>query len=287
MTPIRTLTLTAALLFAGTAQAQTPAVAPPLVVYSAGSMVGALGAMLERYTAETGRKTELHTGPAGLMLGRIEAGDPVDVFVSANMAHPQKLTAEHKSTATVVFARNRICVSARPEVGLTSANLLDKLLDPKIRIGASTPKADPGGDYAWELFDKAGAVRPGAAATLKAKAKQIAGGSILPAEPVSATPKPEATALEGLVKQQIDVTIGYCSGHTTRRDLSVTRVQLPPKLAFPVDYGLTVLTTSGDPARREAADQLAFYLMSPQAQAMMTPYGFIPVATAGEPSSKD
>ena len=278
MTPIRTLALTGALLFAGTAQAQTQAAAPPLVVYSAGSMVGALGDMLKRYTAETGRKTDLHTGPAGLMLGRIEAGDTVDLFVSANMAHPRKLTAEHKSTATVVFAHNRICVSARPDVGLTADNMLDKLLDPKVRIGTSTPKADPGGDYAWELFDKAGTLRPGAAETLKAKAHQIAGGSILPAEPKSAAPKPESTALEGMDKDKIDVSIGYCSGHTTKHDATVTHVQLPPNLAFPVDYGMTVLTTSRDAARREAADRLALYLMSPEAQAMMAPYGFIPVA---------
>ena len=283
MTPIRTLALSAAVLVAGTAQAQAQAAnAPPLVVYSAGSMVGALGAMLDRYTAETGRKTELHTGPAGLMLGRIEAGDRVDVFVSANMEHPQKLTAEHKSTPTIVFARNRICVSARPEVGLTSDNLLDKMLDPKIRIGTSTPKADPGGDYAWELFDKAGTVRPGAAETLKAKARQVAGGSIEPRAPKNAPPPPPSTALDSLVKEQIDVTIGYCSGHTTKQDASVTRVQLPANLAFPVNYGMTVLTTSGDLARQEAADRLGLYLMSPDAQAMMIPYGFIPVANVSK-----
>jgi molybdenum ABC transporter molybdate-binding protein len=271
MTPIRTLVLTAALLFAGVAQAQTDA--PPLVVYSAGSMVGALGAMLQRYTAETGRKTDLHTGPAGLMLGRIEAGDAADLFVSANMTHPQRLTAEHKSTATVLLARNRICVSARPEVGLTSQNLLDKLLDPKIRIGTSTPKADPGGDYAWALFDKAETVRPGAGAILKAKARQVVGATI-----EVAPPKPPSSALDSLIKQQIDVMIGYCSGHTAGQDPSVSHVSLPANLALPVDYGMTVLTTSDDPARREAADRLALYLMSPEAQALMTPYGFIPVA---------
>jgi molybdate transport system substrate-binding protein len=81
-----------------------------------------------------------------------------------------------------------------------------------------------------------------------------------------------------MVKQDIDVSIGYCSGHTTKHDTTVSHVQVPPSLAFPVDYGMTVLTTGHDPARREAADRLALYLMSPEAQAMMAPYGFIPVA---------
>ena len=276
---LHALALTTALLLAGTARAQpTPT---PLVVYSAGSMTGALGAMLKRYTAETGRKVDLQTGPAGLMLDKIEAGEPADVFVSANMAHPQKLTDEHKSTATVVFARNRVCVSARPELGMTSANLLDKLLDPKVRIGTSTPKADPGGDYAWALFDKAGTVRSGAAERLKAKARQVVGGSVEPAPPKEAAP---TTALASMDRYKIDVMIGYCSGHTTKRDLSVAQVGLPPNLAIPVDYGMTVLIASGDAARREAADQLALYLMSPQAQAMMVPYGFIPVAAIGPAS---
>ena len=121
---------------------------PPLVVYAAGSMTGALGAMLKRYTAETGRQTRLSVGPAGLMLDKIEAGDAVDLFVSANMAHPRRLTAEHKSTATVVLARNRICVTGRPSLGLTRSNLLDKLLEPGVRIGTSTPKASLPGQAA-------------------------------------------------------------------------------------------------------------------------------------------
>jgi molybdate transport system substrate-binding protein len=265
----------AAALLAGAAQAQ-PA-EPPLVVYAAGSMTGALGAMLKRYTAETGRQTKLSVGPAGLMLDKIEAGDAVDVFVSANMAHPQRLTDEHKSTATVVFARNRICVTGRPALGLTRANLLSRLLDPKVRIGTSTPKADPGGDYAWTLFDKAGTVRAGAAEALKAKAKQVVGAKVEAPQPEGAAP---ASALASMDRYGVDVMIGYCSGHTTRQDPSVTRVEVPPELAIPVDYGMTVITRSGDAARQAQAARLALYLMSPEAQAMMVPYGFIPVTSA-------
>jgi molybdenum ABC transporter molybdate-binding protein len=274
MKRLHVLSFAAVLLAGSAASAQT--VPGPLVVYSAGSMTGALGAMLKRYTAETGQQTDLHTGPAGLMRERIEAGDAVDLFVSANMAHPQKLTAEGKATTTVVFARNRICVSALPEVGLTSANMLDKLLDPKINIGTSTPKADPGGDYAWELFDKAGTVRPGADAILKAKARQLVGGRI-----ETAAPKETGTARDSMVKHGVNVSIGYCSGHETTRDMSVDRVELPENLKIRVDYGMTVLL-SRDLARREAAERLALFLMSPAAQAMMTPYGFMPVgAIAG------
>ena len=265
------------LLATGVVQAQPTRSRPPLVVYAAGSTTGALGAMLKRYTAETGVETRLSVGPAGLMLDKIERGDLVDVFVSANMAHPERLTAEHKSGATVVFARNRICVSGRPSLHLTQANLLAKLLDPKVRIGISTPKADPGGDYAIALFDKADTVRPNASRTLKAKALQVVGGKVESSSPMGRQP---ANALAGLDRYRVDVMIGYCSRHELEPDTSVTQVEVPRELTIPVDYGMTAVTSSPDPARREAAAQLALYLMSPKAQAMLVPYGFIPVATS-------
>ena len=43
-------------------------------------------------------------------------------------------------------------------------------------LGTSTPKADPAGDYAFQVFDKAEALSSGATATLKAKALQLTGG---------------------------------------------------------------------------------------------------------------
>ncbi|MGC1303424.1 MAG: substrate-binding domain-containing protein, partial [Caulobacteraceae bacterium] len=107
-----------------------------------------------------------------------------------------------------------------------------------------------------------------------AKAKQVVGGRMEPAAPAGAA----STALASLDRYQVDVMIGYCSSHSTKDDPSVAHVQLPPDLAVPVDYGMTVLTGSPDLARREAAGQLALYLMSPEAQVMMKPYGFIPVA---------
>jgi ABC-type molybdate transport system substrate-binding protein len=51
-------------------------------------------------------------------------------------------------------------------VGLTTANFLDRLIDPAVKLGTSTPKADPSGDYAWAMFRRADAVRPGATRSL-------------------------------------------------------------------------------------------------------------------------
>jgi molybdate transport system substrate-binding protein len=42
------------------------------------------------------------------------------------------------------------------------ATLLDRMLDAQLKLGASTPKADPSGDYAWQVFRKADQLKPGA-----------------------------------------------------------------------------------------------------------------------------
>ena len=255
-----------ALFLAGTAGAQ-PA-ETPLTVYAAGSTTGVLGAMLKRYEAETGQHVDLQTGPAGLMRERIEAGDTVDLFVSANMTHPQKLHDEGKASAVAVFARNRLCVYAVPEVGMTSANVLDRLLDPKVRIGTSTPGADPGGDYAQELFEKAGTVRPGATAALKAKARAVVGATVKPAAVKGANQR------EAMLERGTDVSIGYCSSRSTAPDTSVTKVELSPQLSITADYGLAIVTTGKDESREAAAGRLALFLLSPAAQAILPAYGF-------------
>ncbi|NYH22100.1 molybdate ABC transporter substrate-binding protein [Paraburkholderia bryophila] len=270
---LRTLLPSVLTMNAGLATAQQAPAAPAITIYTAGSMSGALGAITRQYTSETGQPVELVGGPAGMLLDKIEHSAKADIFVSANMAHPQQLSAEGKAAPTVVFARNRLCVEARPDVGLTTGNLLDKLLDPNVKIGTSTPKSDPGGDYAWALFAKAGTVRPGATQTLEAKAQQLVGGAVAPQVPAGQNP-----VKYFMTTRRIDVFIGYCSSHEPTPDTTLTQVELPAELAIAADYGMTVIESRQNAATRDAAYRLALYLMSPAAQDVLTRYGFTPVA---------
>jgi molybdate transport system substrate-binding protein len=92
------------------------------------------------------------------------------------MEHPQALAKAGKAGPVVLFARNRLCALARPEVAVTVDTLLDRMLDPGVTLGTSTPHADPSGDYAWEVFRRAETLRPGSQARLEAKARQLVGG---------------------------------------------------------------------------------------------------------------
>jgi molybdate transport system substrate-binding protein len=206
-------------------------------------------------------------GPSGLLRERIEGGERPDLFASANMAHPQALADKGLATPPVVMARNRICARALPGFGLTTGNLFDRMLDPKTAgIGTSTPKLDPGGDYAWMVFARAEHARPGAGKVLEDKARQLVGGKNNP--PVPAGKDPMKYFFE---QHRIDISLGYCSSRETTPDPGFATVELPPELAVDADYGLSVL------GRREAALRFALFVLSPEAQDLISRYGFVPV----------
>ena len=240
----------------------------PIKVFAAGSLTGALTAVIKLYQEKTGVQVQAEFGPAGLLRERIESGEHPDIFASANMAHPQALADKGEATIPIVMARNRFCARALPGFGLTTANLFDRMLDPKtVGIGTSTPKADPGGDYAWMMFARAEQARPGAGKTLEAKARQLVGGKHNPPVP----PGQDAIAYF-FHRHEIDISLGYCSSRSTAPDPNFTTVELPPELAVTADYGLSVL------GHREAALRFALFVMSPEAQHLIGLYGFTPVA---------
>ena len=84
--------------------------------------------------------------------------------------------------------RNRLCAIVRPGLQVTPGTVLATMLAPGIKLGTSTPKNDPAGDYAWQLFAKANAVQPGAGPALEAKALKLTGAP-------GAPPAPEDTVL--------------------------------------------------------------------------------------------
>ena len=142
------------------------ATAQSVQLFSAGSLKGAWLETIEAFKAATGMDIQPHFGPSGSLKDQIAAGAKADVFTSANMEHPQALAAAHLSGPVVLFARNRLCALARPRLEVEPATLLDRMLDPNLKLATSTPKADPAGDYAWEVFHKADAIRAGAFAQL-------------------------------------------------------------------------------------------------------------------------
>jgi ABC-type molybdate transport system substrate-binding protein len=239
-------------------------------VFAAGSLRGVVGDLASQARADLGVEVNGEFGGSGLMRERIENGEKADLLMSADMGSPQKLQAQgHTVLPVIAFAKNRECVVSKKALGVTPANLADKLLDPKVRIKTSQPIADPSGDYTWAIFDKIDATRPGAGTALKAKGEA--------SWPLTAQPAQGQTAQAALFAQdRIDLIIVYCSAAVDK--------ELPDLLAsFPIpaaldphpQYGVAVLS-----ARPEVL-RTALYLLSEKGQAIIARNGLIPLASDG------
>lgn len=250
------------------ATAASPATNPAVQVYSAGSLRDALTAIALDYEKQTGQKIELTFGASGLLRERIEKGEPAQVFTSADTNHPTRLAAAGHWQAPQVFVRNTLCAIADEKLAVSSANLLDVMLQPNVRLGTSTPKADPSGDYAWELFRKADLVKAGSYAALDAKALKLTGGADSPKPP--AGKGAYAWAMEN---KQADVFLLYCTNAvSTRKEAPALKLQLidvPDNLKIGAAYGLTV-HASAPPA----AQLFAKHLLTAQAQTTFRSFGF-------------
>jgi molybdate transport system substrate-binding protein len=274
MKPIKARCLRLAAVFLLAAISAGPAIVKPLHaedrpvvrVLAAGSLRSAIGEIGAAFLSSANIAVESSFGPSGVLRERIEKGETPDLFASADMSNPQALSQAGKAGPVVLFARNRLCALVRPGLRIDSSMLLTALLDPKIKIGTSTPKADPAGDYTWSMFAKTDSVQPGNAAALRAKALQLVGG------PNSAVPPTGTDAAAWHVREgHADIFISYCSAGVafTKSLPDATVVNLPERLATSADYGLTLL-----PTKNVNAAALALFILSQDGQKILAENGF-------------
>jgi ABC-type molybdate transport system substrate-binding protein len=245
-----------------------PAHAETVRLYAAGSLKAAMADMTKAFEAATpGTTIEIVLGASGLLRERIEKGEAAHVFASADTGHPKRLAEQGRAASPVaVFARNELCALVRAGLAVTPDNLLDTMLDAKVRVGTSTPKADPSGDYAFALFGKAEAIKAGAKTTLEAKALQLAGG---PASPKA----PEGRTLYGwlMATDQADMFLTYCTNAVQAKaevpELSIVAISKP--LNVGADYGLIVLKDAPP-----AATAFAAFIRSDAGRALLIKHGF-------------
>lgn len=253
-----TLCLATLLVTAPLALAQAPQApagdATTVSVYAAGSLRSALTTIAHRYETRTGQHVALTFGASGLLRERIQGGADAQILASADMSQPQALADGGGWRAPVVFARSKLCLLARNSLDVTPATVLDTLLRPGVRIGTSTPGSDPSGDYTWQLFHQADKLRPGAYATLDAKAIKLAGGREAPKVPAGQNPITWSFA-----QGKIDVFVSYCNSARKLQQQQPTLkvVALPSNLAVAAAYGMTVRSDAPPAARQFAATLLA------------------------------
>jgi len=209
-------------------------------LFAAGSLRDAFVLLIAAYKVQTGVRFEPLFGPSGKLREQIQRGDVPAVFASAAIEHTDALVSAGILRESKVLARNQLCVLGAPGVALNADKLLDTLLNPAIRVGTSTPRADPSGDYTWTFFRNADKVRPGAFAVLDAKALQLTGRDVDPAQQES----PYANIL--LKDRVADVFIVYCTNASAaaKREPRLTWVRIPKELNVGAEYGIGAATSA-------------------------------------------
>lgn len=246
----------------------TEARAADLVVYGAGSLREAVGQIAAEFGQARGIVVTTQFGPSGRMRERIEKGERVDLFTSADVGHARKLVEDGRAEVMAVFARNSLCLLSPPKFGATTATMLDKLLAPGVRVGISPPKVDPLGDYTVSLFGQIERIRPGSAAALQARAV------VLDTPPGAPPPPSGDTDAGAILEGRVDTSIVYCSGRDRYARLlpDAAIVPFPVELQVGPEYGLAVLKGA-----HPAALSLALAILSPAGQKIMAARGFRPV----------
>jgi molybdate transport system substrate-binding protein len=240
-----------------------------LVLYGAGSLREAMTEMAASFTRERGIAVRPQFGASGRMRERIEAGDKVDVFTSADIGHAAKLVADGRASVMAMFARNELCLlGPAGRTPATPAGVLDALLANGVKIGVSPARIDPLGDYTVQFFDVAEKVRRGSGQVLRSRA-------VVLDNPPGAPPSPSGDYyLDALRDGRIGLAIVYCSGkgRYARLDPSLVMTPFPPELATGPQYGLAVMKD----ARPEGL-MLALAILSPPGQKILANNGFKPV----------
>ncbi|RCJ40117.1 molybdenum ABC transporter substrate-binding protein [Nostoc minutum NIES-26] len=253
-------------------------------LYGAGSLNDSLTEVANSFTQEYKIPVTTRFGPSGLTRELIEqelsqTGKSADVFASADINNPLALFEQGLSKPVETFVNNRLVAVARSDLSLTSNNLLSKLLNPQIRLGTSTPLADPLGDYTQEVFRKADQINPGSFQQLNQKALRLPGGANSP--PVPAGRVNLVYFLEDT--QQVDIYLSYytIALSALKQSSNLQVVELSENLAVKADYGLTALKDSS-----LEGTKLAEYILSPIGQKILTTYGFTAARTTSIPENQ-
>jgi molybdate transport system substrate-binding protein len=244
--------------------------AETLEIYAAGSLRSVLEALKSDFRIPEGVEIKFSFGPSGKLRERIEAADTTSVasrpalFFSASVDHPQALVQSARMAKSVSWVRNSLCLVARPGVSLQGRALADIMLDATVKLGTSTPGADPAGDYTWQMFRKLDAIKPGAYAALDAKALKLVGASVN----ASQTQAPYAALLS---EGKADVFVTYCTNaaEAANKVSGITWQAMPDEIDVAATYGIAIAAN----AAPLAMDFLR-YVQGGRARNMLVKYGF-------------
>lgn len=239
-----------------------PAQAGDLTVFAAASLGDVLGALAERWEADTGTDITVALAGTSALARQIDAGAPADVMISASEDWMDWLTQRDRIVpeSLRLIAANRLVLIAHDPgaaslASVTSETDLPALLGAEGRLAIALPDAVPAGIYAREALTRLG----------------LWGGvqgRLAPTDNVRA-----ALALVALGETPLGIV--YETDAVAEPKVHVAGV-FPPELHPPILYPAAVVAESNVPDRAAA---FVDWLVSDAAQAVFARYGFLPAET--------
>ncbi len=194
----------------------------------------------------------------GHLAAAILAGDPVDVFISANRRYMEQVRDAGLVGDFYVFARNALCMFVRKERVGDINNLAD-IGRSDVRTMVAPAESDPGGAYTVELIERAELT--GIFEEQKQRGNIMVAGT--------GRPMPELIA-----SGEVDAIILYRSLAGRFPDFEV--VLLPPELDMSDRNVFTVGAIVRDGRKHPMADAFTVMLFSPAGQELLERNGFLP-----------
>lgn len=255
-TMLRVLLALALLSLAGAGSASAQEVTVSVAV----SMKEAIEDIGRRFVSgRPGTVLRYNFGASGELQRQIEAGAPVDVFVSAAQRQVDELDKAGLLLAgtRVVFAGN-VLVALKPKDGVLDVPGPSDLLDRRVqRIAVGNPKTVPAGQYAEESLRALGVWD-------RLKGRLVFGENV-------------RQVLDYVVRGEVDVGIVYATDGAARLDRVRLAFAFAEDTHRPIVYPAAVIAGSRHPA---VARAFVEFLAGREAQAVLGRLGFEP-APAG------
>ena len=176
-------------------------------------------------------------------------GAPADMFASADQTNMKKVTDAGNASGPRTFARNRLAILVQKGNPKGIAQLADFTRSDVIYVLCALTV--PCGNYGKQALDKAGVTR--APASYEANVKGV---------------------VTKVTTGQADAGIVYVTDAKAAA-ANANDVDIPDNLNVIASYPVAVLKQASHP---DVAWALVDYLLSPQGQAILAKYGFLPLA---------
>jgi molybdate transport system substrate-binding protein len=227
-----------------------------VTISAAISLKGALERAQPELEKIAGEKITFNFGASGTLVGQIQQGAPVDLFISADRPTADRLVAAgagDKATLAVITGNALVLVLPKDKAASPASPKAFADLPKAGKIAIGDPKAVPAGAYAREVLTQ-----------LKLWDELEKGGKLVTAENV-------AQVLALTQRGEVDAGIVYATDVRAAADKVALIATAGPAMHSTIEYVSVIVTAT---RRRDAAIKVQQHLLSPAVQTAFREFGF-------------